>query len=87
MGCVSSKSSKLHEACEIGMYYKAESLIRFDGYVIMILENLTKNSKLYQNLEITRNYHNLVPDINVDRCHTTNRTATCNRPVFVGMRG
>ena len=54
MGCVSSKSSKLHEACEIGMYYKAESLIRFDGYVIMILENLTKNSKLYQNLENTK---------------------------------
>ena len=28
----------------------------------------------------------LVPDINVDRYHTTNRTATCNRPVFVGAR-
>ena len=25
--------------------------------------------------------------MNVDRYHTTNRTATCNRPVFVGARG
>ena len=25
--------------------------------------------------------------MNVDRYHTTNRTATCNRPVFVGVRG
>ena len=35
----------------------------------------------------------LVPDINVehkvnvDRYHTTNRTATCQRPLFVGTRG
>ena len=25
--------------------------------------------------------------MNVDRYHTTNSTATCNRPVFVGVRG
>ena len=25
--------------------------------------------------------------VNIDRYHTTNRTATCNRPVFVGVRG
>ena len=25
--------------------------------------------------------------MNVDHYHTTNRTATCNRPVFVGVRG
>ena len=25
--------------------------------------------------------------MNVDRYHTTNRTATCNRTVFVGARG
>ena len=24
---------------------------------------------------------------NIDRYHTTNRAATCNRPVFVGTRG
>ena len=25
--------------------------------------------------------------VNIDCYHTTNRTATCNRPVFVGTRG
>ena len=25
--------------------------------------------------------------VNIDRYHTTNRTATCNRTVFVGARG
>ena len=26
-------------------------------------------------------------NVNVDRYHTTNRTATCQRPLFVGARG
>ena len=25
--------------------------------------------------------------VNIDRYHTTNKAATCNRPVFVGARG
>ena len=25
--------------------------------------------------------------VNIDRYHTTNRTATCSRPIFVGARG
>ena len=26
-------------------------------------------------------------NVNVDRYHTTNRTATCQQPLFVGVRG